>query len=166
MGRVALEKGLIGIVKSSLTGSIIGNLLLGLGVSMLAGGFRVKTQKFEQPASHRSTEHAGARHVRPHRSQRSTASRRRARTILPGVSRTRLRSSCSWCTSASLVFTLITHKPVVGKAAVTAEKKEAGEPTTEDDKPQVHWSRGKAILVLGAGLGCARVHERDPHRRS
>ena len=43
----ALRRGLIGIVKSSLTGSIIGNLLLGLGLSMLAGGFKVKTQKFE-----------------------------------------------------------------------------------------------------------------------
>ena len=36
----ALHKGLIGIVKSSLTGSIIGNLLLGLGLSMIAGGFK------------------------------------------------------------------------------------------------------------------------------
>ena len=40
-------EGLIGIVKSSLTGSIIGNLLLGLGLSMIAGGFKVKTQKFD-----------------------------------------------------------------------------------------------------------------------
>ena len=43
----ALNRGLIGIVKSSLTGSIIGNLLLGLGLSMIAGGLRVKTQKFD-----------------------------------------------------------------------------------------------------------------------
>ena len=33
----ALQRGLIGIVKSSLTGSIIGNLLLGLGLSMFVG---------------------------------------------------------------------------------------------------------------------------------
>src|ERR1700684_969075 len=43
----ALHRGLIGIVKSSLTGSIIGNLLLGLGVSMFAGGLKVNTQRFD-----------------------------------------------------------------------------------------------------------------------
>ena len=43
----ALNRGLIGIVKSSLTGSIIGNLLLGLGLSMVAGGMKVGTQKFD-----------------------------------------------------------------------------------------------------------------------
>ena len=43
----ALNRGLIGIVKSSLTGSIIGNLLFGLGLSMFAGGLKVKTQTFD-----------------------------------------------------------------------------------------------------------------------
>ncbi len=43
----ALQRGLVGIVKSSLTGSIIGNLLLGLGLSMFAGGMKVKTQTFD-----------------------------------------------------------------------------------------------------------------------
>src|SRR5882724_3956989 len=35
---MALHKGLIGVVKASITGSIIGNLLLVLGASILAGG--------------------------------------------------------------------------------------------------------------------------------
>ena len=43
---VALFKGQYVIVKASLTGSIIGNLLLVLGASMVAGGWRVKTQHF------------------------------------------------------------------------------------------------------------------------
>jgi Ca2+:H+ antiporter len=43
----ALHRGLIRIVKSSLTGSIIGNLLFGLGVSMFAGGLKVKSQTFD-----------------------------------------------------------------------------------------------------------------------
>src|ERR1700761_1138091 len=34
----ALHKGLVEMVKSSLTGSIIGNLLFGLGISFIAGG--------------------------------------------------------------------------------------------------------------------------------
>jgi Ca2+:H+ antiporter len=144
----ALNRGLIGIVKSSLTGSIIGNLLLGLGVSMFAGGLRVKTQKFE-----------------PHVARINGALLVLATfgLIVPaiyGITPSGEDNPARHISSeiaiilfvvylSSLVFTLATHKSVVGKAGVTAEKKEAGQPATEDDKPQVHWSRTKAIVVLG-----------------
>jgi Ca2+:H+ antiporter len=44
----ALQAGLIEVVKASLTGSIIGNLLLVLGASVLVGGLRHGTQSFSQ----------------------------------------------------------------------------------------------------------------------
>src|SRR3954447_16862010 len=44
----ALQAGLIDVVKASLTGSIIGNLLLVLGVSVLVGGLRHGTQSFSE----------------------------------------------------------------------------------------------------------------------
>jgi Ca2+:H+ antiporter len=44
----ALQAGLIEVVKASLTGSIIGNLLLVLGASVLIGGLRHGTQTFSQ----------------------------------------------------------------------------------------------------------------------
>jgi Ca2+:H+ antiporter len=43
---VALNKGLHDVVKASLTGSIIGNILLVLGAAMLAGGLKHEVQKF------------------------------------------------------------------------------------------------------------------------
>ena len=43
----ALREGLIEVVKASLTGSIIGNLLLVLGASVLVGGLRNGTQHFD-----------------------------------------------------------------------------------------------------------------------
>lgn len=43
---VALRAGMIDVVKASLTGSIIGNLLLVLGAAFLAGGLRYKIQSF------------------------------------------------------------------------------------------------------------------------
>jgi Ca2+:H+ antiporter len=43
---IALNAGLIEVVKASLTGSIIGNLLLVMGLSMLLGGLRFKEQTF------------------------------------------------------------------------------------------------------------------------
>ncbi len=47
----ALAGGLQAVVKASLTGSILGNLLLVLGMSMVAGGLRHKTQSFSREAS-------------------------------------------------------------------------------------------------------------------
>jgi Ca2+:H+ antiporter len=44
---VALNAGLIEVVKASLTGSIIGNLLLVMGLSMFLGGLRYKEQDFQ-----------------------------------------------------------------------------------------------------------------------
>ena len=47
----ALREGLHDVVKASLTGSILGNILLVLGVSMLAGGLRHERQKFNRTAA-------------------------------------------------------------------------------------------------------------------
>ena len=46
IGFFALRAGLLEVVKASLTGSIIGNLLLVLGASVLLGGLRNGTQRF------------------------------------------------------------------------------------------------------------------------
>lgn len=48
---VALREGLHDVVKASLTGSILGNILLVLGVSMFAGGMKYERQKFNQTAA-------------------------------------------------------------------------------------------------------------------
>ncbi|MGF1459182.1 MAG: calcium/proton exchanger [Leptolyngbyaceae cyanobacterium] len=44
---IALNEGLVGVVKSSIVGSIISNLLLVLGFSMLLGGIKYKEQDFQ-----------------------------------------------------------------------------------------------------------------------
>jgi Ca2+:H+ antiporter len=50
----ALRAGLIDIVKASITGSIIGNVLLVVGASMLAGGMKYETQTFNRVAANTS----------------------------------------------------------------------------------------------------------------
>jgi len=45
---IAIREGLLELVKASITGSIIGNLLLVLGASMLAGGLRHGLQTFDR----------------------------------------------------------------------------------------------------------------------
>jgi Ca2+:H+ antiporter len=51
IGVFALKNGLIKVVKASLTGSIIGNLLLTLGLAMFFGGLRYPRQKFNVAAA-------------------------------------------------------------------------------------------------------------------
>ncbi len=45
---IAMKEGLFDVVKASLAGSVIGNILLVLGLSMLCGGLRFKTQEFNK----------------------------------------------------------------------------------------------------------------------
>jgi len=52
---MALSKGLVGVVKASITGSIIGNILLVLGASFLAGGIKYPTQHFNRTAARNSS---------------------------------------------------------------------------------------------------------------
>jgi len=48
IGIFALRAGLIEVVKASITGSVIGNLLLVLGIAMFVGGIRHKKQEFNR----------------------------------------------------------------------------------------------------------------------
>jgi Ca2+:H+ antiporter len=49
--RSSLRQGLIEVVKASITGSVLGNLLLILGASMLAGGIKRTKQEFNRTAA-------------------------------------------------------------------------------------------------------------------
>lgn len=48
---IAVQKGLYDVVKASITGSIIGNILLVTGAAFLAGGLRYKSQNFNAVAA-------------------------------------------------------------------------------------------------------------------
>lgn len=52
---MALRAGLYEVVKASITGSIIGNILLVLGLSIVAGGLKYKELKFNRTAASLST---------------------------------------------------------------------------------------------------------------
>ena len=51
IGALALREGLTDLVKASITGSIIGNLLLVFGASALVGGLRYPVQRFNRTAA-------------------------------------------------------------------------------------------------------------------
>lgn len=54
IGILALKKGLFTLVSASITGSILGNLLLVMGLSMFLGGLKHKTQKFSRTGANAS----------------------------------------------------------------------------------------------------------------
>ena len=51
---VAIREGLLELVKASITGSILGNLLLVMGLSMVVGGMRHGMQKFDRRQASRN----------------------------------------------------------------------------------------------------------------
>jgi Ca2+:H+ antiporter len=132
----ALRAGLINVVKASLTGSIIGNLLLVLGTAIFIGGFRHKKQEFNRTAALA----AG-----------STLFLAVTALILPALLATAAPGAgnstveiMSELTAvgmivmygASLFFSLYTHKHLYAEEGTAIEKAEGA------------WSTGKSVAVL------------------
>lgn len=137
---IALYKGYIPVVKASITGSIIGNILLVLGLSILLGGTKYKEQKFNR---------AGARTSVISLSLAAIA------LIIPTVFHLSAAASpAGWSPIVErqlslgiavvlfltyiclLAFTLKTHKHFFV----------SGEEELEDKAE--HWSRRKAVIIL------------------
>jgi Ca2+:H+ antiporter len=131
----ALRAGLHEVVKASLAGSIIGNVLLVLGAAMLAGGLRHPEQHFNAPAA---------------RSQATMLTLAAVALILPAAYRAALGSDAPATGSLSisisvvllgvyalnLVFSLVTHAQLF--AGTAGEEAGHGEA----------WSTGRAAAVL------------------
>lgn len=159
---MALRAGHLEVVKASITGSIIGNLLLVLGVSIFAGGLRHKQQRFNKTAARASCTAlilAAAALVIPtvfHQTAAQTAGgwTPQAEQNLSLAIAIILISTYG----AMLVFSLVTHKQlfVGGEADIT----NADKASATDDEHSAPWSVGKAVAVLvGATVAVAWVSE-------
>jgi Ca2+:H+ antiporter len=144
---LALRAGLVDLVKASITGSILGNLLLVLGAAQLVGGLRHRTQRFSValaglsisllviaviglaiPAVYNST------HVDPTRAFTRRVSIGVAALLIVGY-------------GLSLLYSMGTHRSVFGES-----REVAGEAHAEAHG--VRWTLSRAIVVL---LGSAGV---------
>ncbi|MFX3633362.1 MAG: calcium/proton exchanger [Candidatus Pristimantibacillus sp.] len=131
-----VKEGLFDMVKASITGSIIGNLLLVLGLSLLAGGIKYKQQHFNnQLAEHNSTlmimaviglfvpaVFVGAEHFSVSKDQ----------FLSLAVACILIVSYLLW-----LFFSMVTHKDMLADKEMNADHGE--EPA---------WSKGKSIIFL------------------
>jgi Ca2+:H+ antiporter len=143
----ALHAGLVHIVKSSLTGSIIGNLLFGLGIAFFAGGVKYRrNQQFDPRAARVSgalLTLASFGLIIPAATQfNATATREISREIAVILFLVYL---------GSLVAILVTQKSVVGKEAVRESLREKGErPDEVSAEPEVRCTRNQALGLLTA----------------
>jgi len=145
---IALRAGHIEVVKASITGSIIGNLLLVLGASVFAGGLRYKKQTFNKTAARASCTAlilaAGAL-VIPTIFHEAAA---RTPTGWTPLAEQRLSLAIAIVLIATygamLLFSLVTHKQlfVGGDADIASSDDNA---TDDHSEP---WSIGKSVGVL------------------
>ena len=148
----ALSKGLEGVVKASITGSIIGNMLLVLGLSIIAGGSKFKTQTFDRTAASTSSTAltlAGIALLIP--------------TVFHLVATNVPVAQGGWTPQKeqtlslaiaivlfvtyifTLYFSLVTHKEYFVGEALQGAAQEVGR---EEEEAGDHWTKGKAITVL------------------
>lgn len=148
----ALSKGLTGVVKASITGSIIGNILLVLGLSILLGGFKFKEQKFNRTAASMSATaltlgaiallipsifHIVAANV-PVAQGGWTAAKEQTLSLAIAVV-----LFLTYC--GTLVFSLITHKHLFIGESLQGAAQEVGH---EQEEAGEHWTKNKSIIVL------------------
>lgn len=157
----ALSRGLEGVVKASITGSIIGNMLLVLGVSIIAGGTKNKIQTFDRTAASTSATAltlAGIALLIP--------------TVFHLIGDNVPVAQGGWTPQkeqnlslaiaivliltyvATLVFSLVTHKELFVGEAMQGCAQEVGH---EEEAAGDHWTKGKSIGVLLAATACVAL---------
>ena len=142
---IALSQGLSGVVKASIAGSIIGNILLVLGLSILCGGTRYSEQRFNRTGARTST---------------ISLSLAAIALIIPTVFHvTAERSPSGWSpimeqrlSLAIALVLFITYFCVLGFSLKTHRHFFQGRKSELEEKNE-HWSRGKAIMVLLVATG-------------
>jgi len=143
---LALRAGMTELVKASITGSILGNLLLVLGAAQLAGGLKFKTQRINPHLAGMSSTLLVvavmglvmpavflAAHPDPTRRATVIMSEWTAGLLVLGY-------------GLSLVYSMVTHK---------ASFNEGGDVAHHETPP--HWSMKKAIIVLVAAAATIGV---------
>lgn len=146
---MALRAGHIEVVKASITGSIIGNLLLVLGASILAGGIRHRQQRFNKTAARASCTAlilAAAALVIPTVFHHAAAQTPGGWTPL-GEQRLSLAIALVLIGTygAILLFSLVTHKQLFAGGEADIGDDTGGDRAGSGEKP---WPAGRAVLVL------------------
>lgn len=153
----ALSKGLEGVVKASITGSIIGNMLLVLGLSIVAGGAKFSTQTFNRTAAGTTATALSLAAIALliptifHEVADNVPIAQGGWTPAKEQSLSLAISIVLFLTYlGTLYFSLVTHKDLFVGEAIQGAAEEVGQ---EEEKAGDHWSKGKSITVLLVATG-------------
>ena len=142
----ALRAGLHDVVKASIAGSIVGNILLVLGAAMLAGGLRYPEQHYNP---------AGAR------SQATMLTLAAIALIVPAAFQSAAGTTAEglgWLSVSISVVLLLVYLLYLAFALITHSALFAGSYVPEEGKP--HASVGRAAFMLAAAtVGIAWISE-------
>jgi Ca2+:H+ antiporter len=158
----ALSRGLTGVVKASITGSIIGNVLLVLGLSFVTGGVKFRKQKFNRTAAGVSTTAltlAAIALIIPTVFHHTAA----AVPVAQGGWTPKREQGLSLAIAVvlfltyglTLIFSLVTHRELFGGGSEVVAR-EAGEERTRmeaEEGGHAPWSVGKSVLTLLVATG-------------
>lgn len=151
----ALSRGLQGVVKASITGSIIGNILLVLGLSFFTGGLKFTGQKFNRTAASIAATaltlaaialiiptifHEVAARVPIEQGGWTPAKEQQLSFAIAIV--------LFLTYISTLVFSLVTHRELFGGSDEQSAVKEVGRERTQAEEHGVPWGLGKSILIL------------------
>lgn len=139
----ALRAGLHDVVKASLAGSIIGNILLVLGAAMLCGGLRFKEQHFNSEGA---------------RSEATLLLLAAIALVLPAIYMSKaeevpaLLDKVQHLSNAISVVLLLAYGLFLYYSLVTHKALFAGNREDVGETPDL-WPMGKAIAILGVATG-------------
>lgn len=179
IGIVALSAGLVNLVKASIIGSIIGNILLIFGLSLVVGGLKQKEQFFnkENTGYQSSMLFLAIIGLAVPTILSITVSNPTAEiSLVEGQGNIQFISDVLAFVLlgvyiASIIFTFVTHKhlfaiPSMEREEVNGRRGIEGNKLYKDIDNQrqhsddSHWSKKKSILLLGAGvIGVVLVSE-------
>ncbi len=135
---MALQRGLYSVVKASLTGSIIGNLLLVFGVAALAGGVRNKEQRFNPTGARAQSTFLTLSAIAMIAPAAFHYLAGPGASVREGALSLEISIVLLLAYAAHLIFSLVTHKQLFAGGAVEPE------PEAKD------WGMGRSLATLGA----------------
>ncbi|MFC0665978.1 calcium/proton exchanger [Azotobacter chroococcum] len=139
IGIVALQAGLHDVVKASIAGSILGNILLVLGGAMLCGGMRYPEQHFNATGA---------------RSQATLLSLAAIALVVPAAYEAsavaKIPQGAHYLSISISVVLLIVYVLFLMYSLITHTREFVSENGEDGTPKQVPWPMGRALLVLGA----------------
>jgi Ca2+:H+ antiporter len=151
IGVVSINAGLLDLVKASITGAILGNILLIFGLSIIAGGFKYKEQSFNRQNTGVQSSMLFLAVIGLAVPTVLAATTLKPLDVNNQIKIQFLSDSLAFLLLAvyiaGIIFTVFTHKHLF-----FAQSPGEGEAEAEGERNHKHWGRKKSFVLLGISM--------------